>query len=63
MTRKDYELIADALNETRLTLPNDDGSANAPRHTLYTAAITIGSRLAKDNPRFDLERFLTACGF
>jgi hypothetical protein len=60
MTRKDYILIADALKAARssYTLPNvaiyHNGIANAAQR--------LADALARDNPRFDRERFLKAAG-
>jgi len=52
MTRKDYVLIAQTLeqayyldNSQRLTIAKD-----------------FADKLSLDNPRFDYDRFLTACG-
>ncbi len=58
MTRKDYVLIAEALKKARPT-PSDYNSA----HVQFRADVTlIADALANDNPRFDRERFLKACG-
>jgi hypothetical protein len=63
MTRKDYVLIAAALKEAAEQVPNT-GLIGQTYETLghYTAARVLAHALAKDNPRFDRERFLTACG-
>jgi hypothetical protein len=63
MTRKDYILIAAALKEARAQTPVTDNI----NHTFEllgnsTAARVIAHALAKDNPRFDRERFLEAAG-
>lgn len=55
MTRKDYKLIADAVNEARMLAEHPD--------SVQLAAQTLATALAKDNPRFDMERFIEACGF
>jgi hypothetical protein len=58
MTRRDYVLIAAALK----------GAHDSHIHTLpgaigvRTAALTLADTLAQDNPRFDRDRFLKACG-
>ena len=61
MTRKDYQLIADALREAR----NHALRENAPdggAWWLAAAAGEIAAKLAQDNPRFDRGRFLKAAG-
>lgn len=47
MTRKDYEKIAAAIKESREPM------------ALVNLLMDV---FEKDNPRFDRERFLTACG-
>lgn len=60
MSRKHYELLAAALREARRDEdfelePGADGVATIIcRH--------LADALASDNPRFDRERFLKACG-
>lgn len=57
MTRKDYKLIANAINEAVLlsvTKQQNEG--------VNLAAQTLATALAKDNPRFDMQRFIEACG-
>lgn len=58
MTRKDYKLIADAVNEARLL-----SNYVLPERAIELVAQTLATALAKDNPRFDMERFIEACGF
>lgn len=55
MTRKDYQLIADAMQDLYL------GRADWQR-SLSQTANKLADFLAKDNPRFNREKFLTACG-
>jgi hypothetical protein len=54
MTRKDYQLIADALRRSH------------PEPGICTqwmdAVLSICDALAQDNPRFNRERFLKAAG-
>lgn len=55
MTRKDYVLIAEAINESmRLT---DDREAQLVLSGLVT---NLQDRLKADNPRFDVARFREA---
>lgn len=53
MTRKDFQLIADAISE----LNNYDGD-----DAYSYIANVFADRLADTNPRFDRNRFLEACG-
>lgn len=57
MTRKDYILIARALNGAMPVSPESDRVKEAWR----TAADALAYALATDNPRFDRERFMRAC--
>ena len=51
MTKRDYELIARAVSEMNLQLANK-----------AHVALTLGQALAGDNDRFDMSRFVNACG-
>lgn len=54
MTRKDYVLIAEALQAAAYAL-------NPPERTgALLVAHEIAHRLKQDNPRFDRERFMRA---
>ncbi|MEI4235330.1 hypothetical protein [Roseovarius sp. D22-M7] len=59
MTRKDYNMIAAALNEVyRRTVSNSD------RMTEITASAmvhTVANKLDAENPNFQRQRFLDAC--
>lgn len=61
MTRKDYILIAEALKSAR---PADDSNnfTAARAHHNDRVSRLMAERLARDNPRFDRERFLKAAG-
>lgn len=58
MTRKDYILIADTLKRARTAFLRQPGPLRGVDH----AADILACELARDNPRFDRERFLKACG-
>jgi hypothetical protein len=58
MTRKDYVLIADTL----ANLMQDFNNCGDDSVSLSLVAQELADTLAKDNPRFDSARFLTACG-
>lgn len=55
MTKKDYELIADAVADTARELRN----LEVPDTGLFILAEKLADRLQADNPRFDRRRFLT----
>jgi hypothetical protein len=65
MTRKDYVLIAQGFADAKKHLEG----LELPPHTIgitlggwdYSAKM-VAAAFAADNPRFDRERFLTACG-
>jgi len=59
MTRRDYELIASTVHSTKLSTGAIVGSYSVLR--LLSERLADG--LAQDNPRFDSERFMLACGF
>lgn len=56
MTKKDYELIAKTLQFTAQRLKPQD------RRVLTFVARELAIELVAHNPKFDPERFLTACG-
>ena len=51
MTRKDYIKIAKILETTDLEA-----------HKRASLAVSFASMFREDNPRFKIERFLSACG-
>ena len=61
MTRKDYVLIADsikgAINYEAILNDNKEKA-----EALGFLAIRLSSAFELDNPRFDRDRFLVACG-
>jgi hypothetical protein len=57
MTRKDYILLADALRAARRYV-FDHG--NTGEEAVAVASHFVIEALARDNPRFDRERFLEA---
>lgn len=60
MTRKDYVLIAAALKRAQVAevYEHDKNMRAGVEYAARCVAIT----LAEDNPRFDRDRFLQACG-
>ena len=60
MTRKDFELIAKALKESRFCFKSDSNTLGY-RQWLHTVK-TMADALQTTNPAFDRARFLRACG-
>lgn len=60
MTRKDYQLIARAL-KTQMELSRTNNEEDG-KFAVINIAFDLVEDLAKDNPRFDRDRFLEACG-
>jgi hypothetical protein len=59
MTRKDYVIIAEAIAGMCDKYDGEDWTING---AMYPFARQIADALETDNPRFDRDRFLTACG-
>jgi hypothetical protein len=57
MSRKDYQLIANVLRETREALGMDPACEDA----IATIQSRLAAALLRDNPRFDPYRFGKAC--
>lgn len=62
MTKKDYELIAKTLNHAREYEGNAPDDKKIIITLLDVLADDLSEELAEDNPRFDRNRFLKACG-
>lgn len=60
MTRKDFELIALTIDDSRRGY--DESEEEALEAVLRTARL-LSINLKAINPRFDRQRFLDACGF
>lgn len=67
MTRKDYVALAEALRRVKPLVPIDTAEgriqyALAFQRDLWEATVeSVQMTLAADNPRFDADRFRTAC--
>ena len=64
MTRKDYELIAEAISGCA-TVTNKSGRLGTIETVLISKAHLVSmlsTALEIENPAFDRSRFLTACG-
>jgi hypothetical protein len=56
MTKKDYQILADAIEEVYIIAENDEVQV------VREVAIAIADVLERDNPRFDRDIFLeSAC--
>lgn len=62
MTRRDYELLADAFDKGRSAVPTRDMANTNFRAGYNRAVLELARRLALVNPRFDTQRFLTNSG-
>lgn len=60
MTRKDFELIAGVIKALRQD--QRDRGAFAHNPDLKEVAEWFALTLQEENPRFDRDKFLTACG-
>ena len=59
MTKKDYELIAKVIKEMENKYDGDDWTVDG---TIYLYASNLAAAFNKDNPKFDQEKFMEACG-
>ena len=63
MTRKDFELIADAIRDSIINYRTVDRShLDEPAAMYYAVVAELSGALARNNPRFDRARFIAACG-
>jgi hypothetical protein len=58
MTKKDFILIEKVLKKSADEFWEEDANA-----TIYVIAHSFAKELAKQNPRFDTDKFIKACGF
>lgn len=56
MTKKDYEIIAEALRAAR-----PDPNQYAKKNQWLIGVVALSVALEKDNPRFDWKRFCDYC--
>ncbi len=63
MTRKDFQLIADALKESKPEAEKKFHNQTAYMTQFMITCHCMADALATTNPRFDRDRFLTACGY
>jgi hypothetical protein len=67
MTRKDYQMIADAIKGSQVHYQFTEGSESANNAAVYRNGVanvagTLAYLFSLDNPRFDRAKFLAACG-
>lgn len=64
MRAKDYELIAVAIHRTKTVESMDKNSVRriAKDHALNLLIIDLTATLAHADPKFDKDKFYTACG-
>lgn len=62
MSKKDYELIASTVKEVLSEYQSGSLSTVPPLRVVENMAYRLAEELAGDNPRFDADCFLTACG-
>ena len=60
MTKKDYIIIAKAINEA-MALRDESLSLNNQTRTIKTVLLCLIPLLQRDNPRFEASKFLAAC--
>jgi len=64
MTRKDYEMIAQAVKASRSDFVMGDDYMDWHSNNLFDAFVrNLAKQLKNDNPRFDKSRFINACEF
>jgi hypothetical protein len=70
MTRKDYEMIAEAIKDAaayytvdQVNMSRSVSDCIGAGKGIELAATYIADGLAQDNPSFDRKRFMVACGF
>lgn len=56
MTREDYEMIAEVIDQ------HIRGYGDTSREIRRTVANVFADRLGAENPRFNVDKFLIACG-
>jgi len=64
MTKKDYELIAKAINDVYFGLRTHSPATDTREigvQTLGRLVANLGQRLQQDNPKFNPDRFMEAC--
>ena len=64
MTKKDYMKLAQALKDSKPTdMQLQADNSNIALHEWHIVINHVSLVLEHDNPRFDRDRFLAACGY
>ncbi len=63
MTKKDYELIAKVISNIENEYEQPNGEFWSLGYMTYLVARQFAEELGNDNPRFDNETFMKACGY
>lgn len=63
MTKKDYVLIAQSVWRSGYIADKNQVRQQAKESMRRLIAIDLASSLKHENPRFDREKFMEACGF
>lgn len=62
MSRKDYVIVASAIREELNQALDQPAISNTLVSALDSLANTLAERMKHDNPAFDRNRFMAACG-
>lgn len=62
MTRKHFEALAALLKNANLAVVNEDGAPQAADIVVADLCHDMADYFKSENPNFDSDRFLTACG-
>ena len=62
MTKKDYELIAEAINEGYELAIKDTDTMTPKSITAEYIVSTLCRNLERENPRFNRDKYWEACG-
>ena len=65
MSRKDYQLIAAAIHRSQMakSLMKKSAERHAAIAGIHLVAVDLAASLRHDNPRFNTDTFMQACGF
>ena len=62
LSRKHYEAVAGIIFDAVAVEDHDDKVWNGRQDAIHEIASTVAGYFASDNPAFDRQRFLKACG-
>ncbi len=62
MTRKTFQLVADAIKQAKKNNPAIDGRSANIEAGIRMAAHELAKAFQAENPRFKRDRFMEACG-